>query len=450
MGNAPLPWLVCLALAVVVSCAGADPSLDQRWAKALERLKPYTGPTVQGVDTSTLTGKVVTGYQGWFSTPHDGLGLGWRHYEKRGKFEPGTCTIDYWPHTGDFDPKLIEATPFRKADGSPACAFSSAHAGVVMTHFQWMRDYGIESAFLQRFSTVTRNPKLFHRATRVLANVRAAANATGRSYVVMYDLSGTPAGRMHTIKQDWIRLVDQMHITRRGTDLAYQHHKGRPVVALWGVGFASASRKYTLDECADLVGFFKNDPTYGNNTVMLGVPTGWRSQTRDAIKDPKLHDVLRAADIVSPWTVGRFNSIKGVDDHANQYWLPDLAWCRQNELDYMPVVFPGFSWHNLKGAKLDAIPRRGGHFLWRQYARLIEGGAPMIYQAMFDEIDEGTAICKVDNDPPVGMSPFLSYAPQPEDHYLWLVGQAQQMLRQPQSLTRQLPRRDGYAYPTHH
>lgn len=441
----------CCIVMVVVSVSlvsgAAEPTLEARWSQVIGEMATYTGESVKGVDRSTLTGKIVTGYQGWFSTPNDGFDVGWKHYRSREGFKPGACTIDYWPHTAEFDPKLLEATPFKKADGSAAYAYSSTHAGVVMKHFQWMRDYGIESAFLQRFSVATRDPKLFRRNNKVLANVRAAANATGRSYVVMYDLSGTPAGAMDSIKRDWKRLVDHMGLTKGGKDRAYQHHRGKPVVALWGVGFAGENRKYTLDECMDLVKFFKDDPTYGGNTVMLGVPTGWRTLSRDAVRDEKLHEIIRLADIVSPWTVGRFRTIDQVGGHADKYWQPDQAWCEQAGLDYMPVVFPGFSWHNLKGAKLDAIPRQGGHFLWAQYAALIEGRSTMIYQAMFDEIDEGTAICKVDNDPPVGASPFLSYAPQPEDHYLWLVGQAQRMLREPATLSRTLPRREGFAYP---
>jgi glycoprotein endo-alpha-1,2-mannosidase len=444
MSHALAPALCLLAalLALSLTAHAEDAPATDPWRQALRQLAPYQGPSVQGVDTTTLHGKIVTGYQGWFSTPNDGYDLGWRHYNSRDGFKPGACSIDYWPHTADFDPQLLEATPFKKRDGSPAYAFSSTHAGVVMKHFEWMRDYGIESAFLQRFSTVTRNPKLFRRATKVLANVRAAANATGRSYIVMYDLSGTPHGQMDSIKEDWKRLVDRMHITRPGADRAYQRHRSKPVVALWGVGFAGDNRRYTLDECMDLVRFFKHDAKYGRNTVMLGVPTGWRELHRDATKDAKLHEVIRAADIVSPWTVGRYNSLKGIDEHTARYWKPDLAWCAKHDLDYMPVVFPGFSWHNLKGnAKLDAIPRLGGRFLWKQYANLIDARSTMIYQAMFDEIDEGTAICKVDNNPPIGPSPFLSYHPHPEDHYLWLVGQAQHMLRHPATLTPDLPMR---------
>jgi hypothetical protein len=54
----------------------------------------------------------------------------------------------------------------------------------------------------------------------------------------------------------------------------------------------------------------------------------------------------------------------------------------------------------------------------------------MIYVAMFDEVDEGTAIFKCTNDPPVGEGvSFLTYDGLPSDHYLRLVGQGGKMLR---------------------
>jgi hypothetical protein len=53
----------------------------------------------------------------------------------------------------------------------------------------------------------------------------------------------------------------------------------------------------------------------------------------------------------------------------------------------------------------------------------------MIYQAMFDEINEGTAIFKCSNDPPVGESRFVTYEGLPSDHYLWLTGMGGKLLR---------------------
>ena len=69
-------------------------------------------------------------------------------------------------------------------------------------------------------------------------------------------------------------------------------------------------------------------------------------------------------------------------------------WSSNHELDFLPVVYPGFSWHNLHGEQLDAIPRRKGEFLWSQMAAAKRVGSEMIYVAMFDEVDEGTAIIR--------------------------------------------------------
>jgi hypothetical protein len=51
----------------------------------------------------------------------------------------------------------------------------------------------------------------------------------------------------------------------------------------------------------------------------------------------------------------------------------------------------------------------------------------MAYIAMFDEMDEGTAIFKCTNNPPRG--DFVTYEGYPSDHYLKLSGLIAKMLR---------------------
>lgn len=399
-------------------------------------LKPYDGPSTAGVDTKTLTGKVMCGYQGWFSAPGDGMGLGWTHWGKGRKefFGPGNVTVDLWPDVSELDADERHVTGFINADGSAAEVFSSANCKTVLRHFEWMREYDIDGVFVQRFANGLKDELHSRHKNTVLSHAREGANLNGRAYAVMYDLSGLPAGGVATVWQDWRMLRDEMKITE---DAAYLRHEGRPVVAVWGVGF-NDDRKYTLAECRELVTRLKADGC----TVMLGVPTGWRELHRDSIPDPALHDVLKLADVISPWTIGRYRNPKEVERHTANVTKPDLAWCQAQSLDYLPVVFPGFSWHNMNPeAPLDAIPRLKGEFLWSQFVAAKSAGASMIYVAMFDEVDEATAIFKCTNTPPVGSSPFLTYEGLPSDHYLWLTGQGGRLLRDELPVQESLPAR---------
>lgn len=401
--------------------------------EVIERtLRPFSGSQAEPrsrVDSSTLTGKVMCGYQGWFACPGDGAGRGWYHWEKRGAFRPGQCTIDLWPDVSELSPAERFATEFSLADGSPAEVYSPLNEQTVRRHFQWMQQYGIDGVFVQRFGAEVRQVMGLYHFNTVLANCRAGANAHGRAWAVMYDLSGLGRGGTQAVIDDWKMLVDHMQVGRDPSDRAYLRHGGKPVVAVWGIGF-SDGRRYSLEECAQLVEYLTGDSPYGGNTVMVGVPTYWRTLRRDCVADEQVHDIVRSADIVSPWMVGRVSTPQEVERIAEDVWRGDLDWCRRHGKDYLPVVFPGFSWHNMNPrSPLDQIPRLGGRFLWKQYVELRRAGATMAYQAMFDEVDEGTAIFKCTNNPPVGRSQFLDYEGLPSDHYLWLVGQGGRLLR---------------------
>ena len=100
---------------------------------------------------ATLTGKIMCGYQGWFNAPGDGANRGWVHWGSGNKFEPGYCTVDWWPDMSEYDADEKFAAGFRYADGSTAHVFSSYTKKTVLRHFMWMEDYGIDGVFLQRF-----------------------------------------------------------------------------------------------------------------------------------------------------------------------------------------------------------------------------------------------------------------------------------------------------------
>src|SRR5205085_9629531 len=83
-----------IVLSLIHHCPAADaPTREQ----VVAEMRPYVGPGGEGVDRTTLDGKVMCGYQGWYCAEGDDSGRGWAHYQRRGRFAPGSCTIDLWP-----------------------------------------------------------------------------------------------------------------------------------------------------------------------------------------------------------------------------------------------------------------------------------------------------------------------------------------------------------------
>ena len=78
-------------------------------------------------DRSTLTGKVMCGYQGWFNCAGDGAELGWTHWARSRNrlFAPGNITVDLWPDMAELDPDERFVTGFHHADGRKAEVFES-------------------------------------------------------------------------------------------------------------------------------------------------------------------------------------------------------------------------------------------------------------------------------------------------------------------------------------
>lgn len=398
-------------------------------AVALPLGVPFVSCSIAAGDErdNQMQGKVFCGYQGWFGAQGDSTEIGFDNYQFAGVFEPGMCVIDYWPDLAEFDEEEKYETEFRHADGSVAHVFSAANAKTVDRHFNWIKEYGIDGIFLQRFGWALKQPANLRHRNQVLKNVRISAAQHERLWALMYDLTSLEAGDI--AKYVIPDFKKQARERRLANDPTYVQLNGKPVVAIWGVGF-NDQRAYTLEECRQLVEFLKNDSEFGGHAVMLGVPYYWREQRQDTVTDPLLHEILKQADVISPWSVGRYQNIEQARERLNSTLPADAEWAKKNQLAYLPVLFPGFSWHNLAVAEgrndpLDQIPREGGRFLWSQAKAVADAGLDMVYVAMFDEMNEGTCIFKCTDDPPVGKSPFLTYAVDqlPSDHYLWLTGQ---------------------------
>jgi hypothetical protein len=277
-----------------------------------------------------------------------------------------------------------------------------------------MKEYGIDGAFLQRFLVELGDPSV----DTVLGHVRAAAEKTGRGYAICYDLSGAPKEKLYDrLTADWKRLVDDQKVTK---DARYLHHNGKPVVFVWGF----YSDRFGAKLAHQVIDFFKADTRYAA-TLVGGCQWTWRTE-----KDAEWAKAFRRFDIISPWNVGNTTTEGGKKYAATGYWKDDLAEAKKAGMTYLPVVYPGFAWTNLRGknAAKDTIPRLGGEFFWRQFVTAAELGVETVYVAMFDEVDEGTAIFKVTNAPPKEGT-FATYDGLPADWYLRLTGAGAQVIR---------------------
>ncbi|HZU89416.1 MAG TPA: glycoside hydrolase family 71/99-like protein, partial [Stellaceae bacterium] len=328
---------------------------------------------------SSLRGLHVTGYQGWFDCPGDGAGLGWGHWFRGGSnpHDPNSLAIDMWPDTSELGPDELCPTGFHLPSGAPAYLFSDQNPKTVARHFLWMRQYGIDGAAMQRFITNLARPAVKSHLDTVLRNARAGAEANRRGFFVMYDISGmNGAAALRVIERDWPHLTRELRLTESPS---YIYDRGKPVVGVWGLGVKD--RDVSPAQAAAIIRYFKTTPV--SATVLGGVPASWRNLGADARwtdsrTEPGWGAVFRSLDVISPWTVGRYRNDKEADEFARLRIVPDLAETRRLGIEYMPVVFPGFSWAHGAGqarrSPLNLMPRRCGAFYRHQISNVIRSG----------------------------------------------------------------------------
>ncbi len=418
-----------LALLTAGTLQAAVPD-DEPW------LAPYTGPSRSDIDATTLDGKVLSGYQGWFNTPGDGTNFGFTHWGHALDRPNGQFTVDMWPDVSEYDPKdLCEVPGLKMPDGSPARLYSAFRKGPVLLHCKWMREYGIDGIFVSRFVGEAANPTRARHVNMVLANLREGCHREGRVWAMMLDLSMGRRGTTKMVMDDWKFLCDKVKVR---DDSRYLHHRGQPVVLLWGLGFND--RPWTPEQGRELVDFFKNDPKYGGVYLIGGVDPFWRTLRGASRREAAWAEVYRSFDAISPWDAGRYRDNASMDRVRKEVWEGDLAELKASGKGYMPTAFPGFSWDNLRRARPGStmIPRKKGEFYWRQFAIFRELGIRTVFVGMFDEVDEGTAIYKVAGEVPVGKY-FVTYEGLPSDWYLKLTGAATRMIRGDAPLSKKIP-----------
>ena len=395
------------------------------------------GAADDAVDATSLRGKVLCGYQAWFRCPGDAMNKGWIHWSRDGRrIVPETLTFEMWPDVSEFPEKERYAAPgFTDAEGKHSYLFSSDDAATVRRHFEWMRTYGIDGAWLQHFVVdLPGGPaeSRYESRMRTLGHVRSAARETGRAWALAYDVSGMPTDRIYeTLTRDWKKFVDD----GVAADPRYIREGGKPAVEVWGFYYKNQGNAMTPELGNKIIDFFKAPGPY-QAFVVGGGDWDWRRNP-----DPEWRKMYRHFDAYSPWNVGNISKDRAGDAHAaTSYWAEDKAECEKAGMLWLPVVYSGFSWDNLQqlppGTSL--IPRLGGEFFWKQFHAAANLGLDMAYVAMFDEVDEGTAIFKVSNTPPT-QGHFVTNDDLPSDWYLRLTAEGSKILSGERPNTPTLP-----------
>ena len=385
---------------------------------------------VPPVDNSSYAGKAMFGYQGWFGHPDDDSPR--PHYWHWGNMDNvsiNSLSIDMLPDMREYCADERYETAYTYSNGAAVPVFSSGNRQTVKRHMKWVRDYNTDGVWVQRFISEynDRVVMAFRDSTTVF--VKEGCEEYGRVFAIMYD---GIAGRVNSIKKDWKHLVDNLELTQSEN---YLNHDNRPIVALWGYTVRDDA---PVEELEELIEFFHNneDSKY-NASIKLGVNDNfWK-------KGERWSNALAQVEVISPWSVGRFGDQNGYNSYEKNQLIPGKAWCEQRGILYVPVVFPGFGWYNLRNGNspMNKIPRDGGNFFWLQAYGAVKNKVESVYFAMLDEVDESTAFFKTaeNGSQAPAQENWLNLDADghelPSDWYLRCAGKAAEMLRGNVALT---------------
>jgi len=246
-----------------------------------------------GTPSSDVVGKVTVGYQGWFDAAGDGSGISppWWHWTSdRNTPTASDTAIEAWPDMGDYTQTY--PTGFANLNsGAPATLYSDWDSATIDTQVQWMQAVGIDTIALQRFSD-------FRGAGQprdvVAAHVRDAAEASGRKFYIMYDISGWTTFDTD-LPTDWTQdMVGQLNLT---ASPAYARHHGKPVVAIWGLGYSG--HPGTPQTTLQVIAWFQSQGIY----VIGGVGNDWRTADGTRWSQAGFGQVFYTLDAISPWMI---------------------------------------------------------------------------------------------------------------------------------------------------
>ena len=323
--------------------------------------------------SATSSARSSVGYQGWFAATGDGAPInGWWHWSQNWGQppSPSNTTIVSWPDMREYTHAYTTAYA-NLGNGQPAKLFSSYDQQTVDTHFKWMREYGCDTAALQRF-----NPFGGEGPTRDAMAVKVRAAAEAYRPEVLHHV------RRHQLDQHAVGDQDRLDDQDVGLHLvaglrAAERQAGRVHLGL------RLQRPRPPVRAGRLPG--RRQLVQGSGLLRhrrRARPGGAPGSTTPA---PGFFGVYHAFNMISPWMVGRTGDLAGLDSYYNNVNVGDQADCNASGIDYQPCVMPG---------DLSSGPGSTATSMWRHFYNMVRLGCQGIYISMFDEYNEGNQIAK--------------------------------------------------------
>ncbi len=331
------------------------------------------------------------GYQGWHFAPGDGRieSNSWVHWFNYNTPDEDNMHGDMWPDLSEYDPENLYETNLEYPSGEKVKVYSSHDYSTIDLHVKCMKDYGRKGCVVQRFANSIDKPYKLEQGDKKIRDIMTACEKYGIKFWVMHDAGKGDSGEYERITNDWKHLVDDLDILQ---STAYTYQNGKPVYALWGMGVSS--REWTPSDVDRLLDFYQNgDAAYGTY-VVGGIATNWFTSVKE-----EWMPVYERLDMVSPWRTLFYNNASYDQSQIDRMYA-EKAWCDEKGVDYNPVIAAGASAGNIglfegnPNRKRNSVPRNGGHLLWKQAYEVCKMSPKFMYIAMYDEVDEGTAMYK--------------------------------------------------------
>jgi len=391
------------------------------------------------VPNTSLEGKWLVGYQAWFRTPSDGTNLHWQHYSGGRNPSAEGMVVDLWPDTTEFPEEIKDLVPgFFHPNGEQAYLYSSTKPEIIDVHLRWMKEYDIDGPWLQRFVVGLPGQKLeenYPIFNAIMDNVVASAKKHGRVWGINFDPAGGVKETLYdAVVTEWKRMVDDGYTKPENR---YIQHNGLPVVHIWSLHNKGDNFTPTTPEVAlKLMQFFNAEGPY-KAFLISGATWPWARE-----KEPEYMELKANMKAVIPWNTGHApQGADGIKRAGTAHWPKDKEFAEDNNILWIPVLYPGFTWKNMNRYRKDAevyIDRRKGDFLWEQFVAAHNAGAETIMLGMFDEVDEGSAFFKISPEPPT-QAHFVGTDGMPSDWWLQLVREARRIYRAGEDMPSAIP-----------